>query len=512
MRQACSVYGSRRKLATLDTKVKKLEDNKTELTVTIPAEEVTKGVAAAYKKAAKVRIPGFRLGKAPRHVLENYYGGKDYFLSEATEELINTWFPLALEAENLIPLKKAEFSLDILVVEGESYTFSAELIVKPDMELSSYEPVQVELPSDKVTEEEIERQIESLREYYISYDDVDGRVAQDGDTVILDLKSTLNGEIVEGLSTSGLPYEIGSKTMPEQFDENIKGMEVGEEKEFDFSFDEDPLEVMGEGDKMHVKAKLVSVRTKVLPEVTDAWVKATLDYEGVEDLRDKITVSIQSQKSQQLPELKEIVCQHELVSRLIGEPPSEMVRNAEQGIYRDFFNMLQKRNMSFDQYLINNDITPEEFQKDTKAQAFEGAAAGLALDALARHLELTVAEEEVIAEFEFSGAEDTQKLLAEWKESGRLPEIREGLLRMKAAQHLVSTAEVFDIGQKPEAKPVKKASAKKSAKASEKDAPIAETKKTPAKKATKTAKVESDAGEDKPVEKKTRSRKPKTEE
>ncbi len=485
-------------MATLDTEVNKLEDNKAEVKVTIPAEEVTKSIAAAYKKAGKVRIPGFRPGKAPRRILENHYGGKEYFLAEATEEAVNTWFPLALDAENLIPLKKAEFSLDETVQEGEPYTFTGTIIVKPELELSSYEPVQVELPSDKVTEEEIDRQVESLREYYVTYDEVEGRVVKDGDTVVLDLETTLNGEPIEGLTSSGQQYEVGSKTMPDEFDKNILGMELGQEKEFDFGFDEDPLEVMGEGDKMHVKATVTSIRTKALPELTDAWVKATLDYEGVEDLREKISDSIQVQKSQQLPELKEVVCQHELVSRLVGEPPLEMVRIAEQGIYRDFFNMLQKRNMTFDQYLVNSDITPEEFQKDTQAQAFESSAASLALDALARNLGFTVSEEEVIAEFERSGATDPTKLYAEWKEGGRLPEIREGLLRVKAAQHLNDTAEVFDIGEKPEPKKAKKTKAKAKAADAEVESvdakagdDKAETKKPAAKKPrAKKAKVE----------------------
>ena len=122
--------------------------------------------------------------------------------------------------------------------------------------------------------------------------------------------------------------------------------------------------------------------------------------------------------------------------------------------------MLKKRSMTFDQYLMNNDVSPEKFQKDTQAQATESSAASLALDALARNLGLTVSEEEIIAEFERSGVADSQRLYAEWKEGGRLPEIREGLLRMKAAQHLNETAEVFDIGTKPEPKKAKKSKAK----------------------------------------------------
>ena len=109
---------------------------------------------------------------------------------------------------------------------------------------------------------------------------------------------------------------------------------------------------------------------------------------------------------------------------------------------------------------MNNDNSPEKLQKDTQAQAKESSAASLALDALARNLGLAGSEEEIIAEFERSGIADSQKLYSEWKAYGRLPEIREGLLRMKAARHLYDTAEVFDIGAKPEPKKAKKSKVK----------------------------------------------------
>ncbi|MDR3036972.1 MAG: hypothetical protein LBU31_00970, partial [Coriobacteriales bacterium] len=139
----------------------------------------------------------------------------------------------------------------------------------------------------------------------------------------------------------------------------------------------------------------------------------------------------------------------ELAARLLGEPTDVLVTQTEQGIYRDFFTSLQRSNQSFDAFLASKNTTPEAFREDVKRQAAQVTAQALALDALALHLALEITDEEIRAEFEASGAEDPDALFLQWKGNGRLSEVREGLLRMKAARHLNETAEVFEPGKKP---------------------------------------------------------------
>ncbi|MDR3053587.1 MAG: trigger factor [Coriobacteriales bacterium] len=449
----------------LDTTSKRLEDNKVELTVTIPADEVTKSVTAAYKQASKARIPGFRPGKAPRHVLDKNFGGKEYFLAQATEEILKTFYPLAIDEQNLIALDQPDFSQTDLVADGEPYVFTFSFAVSPEFELTSYDAVQIELPSEEASPAEIDSQIESLLEYYVTYEEVGDRAAKKGDEVTLDMEVTAAGELVEAVSGDDRPYVVGSDTMPESFDKNIKGLKTGDEKEFDFSFaddapDEPPL---------HVKVKLKGIRLKKLPELTDAWVKETIEFEGVDELKKRIADSIKAQKQGELPPLKESLCSVELVKRLEGEPSEQIVKQTEQGIYRDFFDQLQRQSLTFDAYLQANGIKPDQFRDDVHNQAVSSAKASLALDALARHLHLTVTEEEILEEFNRSGAPNPDELYAQWKTLGRISEIREGLLRVKAAKHLNETAEVFEPGKKPAEK---KAKAKKSAAKADKPAPV----------------------------------------
>jgi trigger factor len=270
--------------------------------------------------------------------------------------------------------------------------------------------------------------------------------------------------------------------MPEAFDKNIKGMKIGDEKEFDFSFENDPLEALEGLKEMHVKAKLKNIRLKKLPELTDIWVKETIAFEGVDELKQRITDSIKDQKGRELPALKERLVANEIEARLEGEPTDLVVRQTEQMLYRDFFENIQRLQTTFDQYLANNGITAEVFQESIHQQAISNAKMSLGLDAAARHFGYEVSEEEVIEEFKMAGAPDHVALYEEWKAEGRLSEIRIGLLRMRAAKQLADTAEVFAIGTKPAPKKSKKAAKAKKADAADKaEAVKAKAVKKPAK-------------------------------
>jgi len=336
-------------MPALDTTSKRLENDRVELSVTLPAADVDKQVAAVYKEASKARIHGFRPGKAPRNVLDNVYGGKEYFLGKATDELIRETCGLAIDAEGFVPLDSPDFADPQPVAEGSDYTYTMTFSVNPLLELSSYDPLEIELPSTEAAEVEVENQVELMRSYYVD----------------------------------------------------------------------------SEGNK---------------PELTDEWVKDQLDYDSVEEFRNRIAESIGKQKEADLPGIKEHQILDELIKRLEGEPPAALVSQTEQDIYRDFFNSLQRSGLTFDSFLAQRGISAEDFRNDAHQQAVEGASQGLALDAVARHENMAISDDDLLEEFANSGAEDTQAVLDSWKANGRLSELREGLLRMKALNFLKENA------------------------------------------------------------------------
>jgi FKBP-type peptidyl-prolyl cis-trans isomerase (trigger factor) len=371
----------------LETTSKKLEGNNVEVTVIISAAEVDKQISAEYKEAGKSRIPGFRPGKAPRNILDNYFGGKEYFLAKATDELVRDTAPIAVDDQGYVALSAPEFKEFDIAEAGKDFEYGFSLEVTPELELSSYEPVKIELPSAEPTAEEIQTQLDALLEYYVTEDE--------------------NGE-------------------------------------------------------------------RVVPELTDAWVKESLEFESVDELKTRVSDSILQQKEQEIPAIREYRSSNELAERLVGEVPESMVRQTEQDNYRDLFQNLQNQRVTLDAYLEAAGLTSETFRENMHEQAHHSAAIALALDALGKNLGLEASDDEVKEEFVKSGAKDPEQLFENWKANGRISEVRQGLVRIKASKHVNDTAEIFEPGslhpveeteaEQPEAeKPVKKKTTKKTA-------------------------------------------------
>jgi trigger factor len=430
------------------------DENKIELTATIPADEVQKYIDAAYKEAGKVRIRGFRPGKAPRRVLENYYGGKEYFQAQATDSLVKETFLRAIDGEGYVALDKPEIAELDLVKEHDNYTYSMSFTVRPVFELSSYEPIQIELPSEEPTPAEIDEQVDTMLDYYIDFEEITDRPIQQGDFLTLEMDVTSGDTRVEALSGDSIPYVMGSGDMPASFDEQLLNSTINETRKFNFDFspeEADRIGMDGSG-SAHCVVTVKGIKASVKPDLTDAWVREKIEFDSVEEFKTRIADSIRQQKQSELASLKERLIFGELTSRLQGEPTNILVTKTEQGIYRDFFTSLQRNNQTFDGFLASAELTPEAFREDIRKQAVELTAQTLALDAFARYLGLEATAEEIREEFNSSGAEDSEALYQQWAADGRLSEIRESLLRVKAAHHLDESAEIFEPGKKPVAK------------------------------------------------------------
>ena len=416
------------------------DDGKTQVTVEMSAEEVKKHVDAFFKDLSKNRIPGFRPGKAPRRVLEQNFGGHDYIYAQITSDMVNEVAPLAADQQDVLFISDPEFDDEEMasVKDGEAYTFSFYGQVKPVVELSSCDPVEIKMPPEEATDAEVEMQLSALQEYYGGFEDVD-RAAEQGDYVVVDFESKADGKDVEGLNGSNRLVELGSGLLPSCIDDELVGMKTGDTKEFDVTIEDDDDYAYLEGKPVHVVATVNNVRVRKAPELDDAFAEQ-VGFESVDKLREEIREEIAEQKKNQLPGYKERRCVEELAKRVEGEVSEEYVNFTRQDILRDFFNQLNRQGVSFDQFLNQQGITADDFQKDLNEQAKEDAAQSLALDALYKELGLEITEEDI--DKEFSYAEDPEATRKSWEEAGRMSVIREALRRQKATQWLVDNAVV----------------------------------------------------------------------
>lgn len=468
----------------MKTKVEVLESGATKLTVTIEAAEIDARIKKTYKDfGAKYRFPGFRPGHVPRPVIDSNLG-KDAVRSTVTDELLNESFPLAVDENDLNMISQPKFGdVEGLVEEGKDFTFSAEFEVKPELELSDYSPVHIEVPFKKASEAEIDEQIEALGNYYYDYKNAPAntKVKQENSVEITLVVKDDKGEVMESLGAEDRLYELGQGLFPAAFDEALLGMKKGETKSITLNVAENPCMMTSilkdKTEEVTFEVEIKAVKKKIAPEVTDEWVKETLGFADVAELRVRMGESIEQQKGDIIPRIMENNALFALQERLIGEVPAVMAEEAERDLLQNFFTQLQNQGATLDAYLKAQDITADKFKEDVKLQAVDTVKQNLALDAWARHAGIEVSDEEIVEEFKNSGAQDPDALYEEWKAQGRLHIVREGIMRGKALEALLAEADVEEVetpaAEEKEEKPAKKASAKK-ADASDEEAPAAE--------------------------------------
>ncbi len=459
----------------LKTNVEVLESGATKLTVTVEAADVDARIKKTYKDfGQKYRFPGFRPGHVPRQIIDANIG-KESILSSVAEDLLNETFPLAVDEADLVMISQPKFSEGQgLVEEGSDYVYSVEVEVKPELELSDYSPVHIEIPFKAASETEIDEQIEALGNYYYDYKNAPANTKVKADSAVdLSIKAVDDkGEEIASLSADERLYELGQNLYPAAFDAELVGCKKGEAKHFEIEVASNPCMLTSilkdKTEKVVFDVEVKAVKKKIVPEFTDEWVKENLGFADAAELRTKMGEQIEAQKGDMIPRIMENNALYELQKRLQGEAPAAMCEDAERDLLQSFFEQLQRQGATLDAYLAAQNLTADQFKDDVKAQAADTVKQNLALDAYARHNGIEVTDEEVVNEFKTSGAKDADKLYKDWKKQGRLHIVREGILRGKALEALLKEAEIEEVEAPKQAeeekKPTKKASAKKSTK------------------------------------------------
>ena len=256
------------------------------------------------------------------------------------------------------------------------------------------------------------------------------------------------GEEVGAFDADHRLYELGQGVYPEAFDAELIGLKKGGEKSFDLDLTDmhsavtDALEEKG---TVHFEVTIDAIKKKIVPEVTEEWAKETFGFEGLEDMRSKIADSIKTQKTSSMGARKENECLLALGNRIEGDLPEAMLERQETENLQNFYGQLSRMGLTFDKYLSAMDMTPDQFKEDNKKQAADMVRQDLALDAWARHYEITATEEEVHNEFAQADLDDPEAIMAEWRKEGRLPMIRESIVRTNAVRDVVAKAKVTEV-------------------------------------------------------------------
>lgn len=413
------------------------------LTITASAEEVKQSADKFFKEIAQRDIPGFRKGKAPRAILEQSVGGHANAMGGVAEMLINELAFAAIDGSDTIFIDEPQFNVDEAVEEGRPFTFTVSGPVAPIMELSSYEPVAIEMPPEEATEAEIDSQIEELRDYYHHFEEITDpeHEAADGDYIMAVITIDNHGKVITGLNNVSRMIGLGTGTMPASFDEHMIGAKVGELREFDFEAKGSDGTVdpkFGDGE-LHATVEIKSFRTRIIPEVDDE-LAAKVGCVDVDDMRKQLRRTINVQKSKELPKLMVDRAVEVLIGRLTSEVPEYYVDFIRQDVGRELVHTLEKQGTNLQQWMLDNSVQADQMKEDVSREASRRAAIDCALEALFVNKGLEITDEDIDKMFE--GEDDGMDTREAWEKANRMSDIRKMCRQSKATQWLVDNADV----------------------------------------------------------------------
>jgi trigger factor len=400
---------------------------------------------AARRLAKEVRIPGFRPGKAPRPIVESTVG-RDRVRSEAIDDILPGKVGEILDEIGLELAVSPSLESMIDIPEGIKVEVKVTTWPKLD-EVPEIHDRAVEVGSPEVTDDELEAQIDRLRDQFGSLDEVDRPVA-DGDFVTLDISATVDDDPVEDASATDLVYEVGSGLFVEGVDDVLVGVEKGTTFAFEAPLPDGFGELAGQDVTFSITVK--NIRIRVRPDLTDEWVDETTEFDTVDDMRTEMRDQLTQMKTQALANRFREQAVGLLVDAIDLEIPEAIVRSEMDEVLHRFGHRLEEQGVSFADYLEVTGQTQEQFFADATAQADRGVRTRLLLDAVADQEGLEVTEDEMLAVVQAALARETERQLdpATFREALRgSPEeksITSDILRNKALEKIISGARPVD--------------------------------------------------------------------
>ena len=382
----------------MSLQVEKLEKNMAKLTIEVSPEELEGALQHAYLKNRKqITIPGFRKGKVPRQIIEKMYG-PSFFYEDAVNELIPSAYEKAVDECELELVSRPEVSI-VQLEKGKPFIFTAEVAVKPEVELGQYKGIEVEKQDTAATDEEVDKEIDKERESNSRSITVEDRPVQDGDMTVIDFEGFVDGTPFEGGKGTDYPLTIGSGAFIPGFEEQLIGAEIGKETEVNVSFPEDYHAKDLAGKPAVFKCTVKEIKVKELPELDDDFAQDVSDFDTLEEYKADVRKKIEERKAASAKAKKEDAVIEKIIEGAKMEIPDAMVKTqAEQGV-DEFAQRLQMQGMSIEQYLQYMGGSIDAMVEQYKPQALKRIQSRLVLEAVVAAENLEVSDEELEAEY-----------------------------------------------------------------------------------------------------------------
>ncbi len=383
----------------MSLQIEKLEKNMAKLTIEVSAEDFEKAVEKAYQKnKGKMSVPGFRKGKVPRQMLEKMYGAEIFFEDAANEIIPEAYSEEASNSELEIV---SQPKIDVVQIgKGKSFIFTAEVAVKPEVELGNYKGIKVEKPSVEVTEDDINAELENVRKQNSRTIPVEDRPVQDGDMTTIDFEGFVDGVAFEGGKGTDYPLTIGSHSFIDTFEEQLIGKNIGEETEVNVTFPEDYHAQELKGKPAMFKVTVKEIKAVELPELDDDFAQDVSEFDTLAEYKEDVKKKLAEKKEADAKTEVENQAIEALIADSKMDIPEPMIDLQVRQMAEDFARRIQSQGISIEQYFQFTGLTSEKMLEQMRPQALKRIQSRLVLEAVAKAENFEITEDDINSEIE----------------------------------------------------------------------------------------------------------------
>ena len=425
----------------MSTTVEKISSNKVKLSFDIDAAKFDEAMGKAYIKVrGQVAIPGFRKGHAPRKMIENMYG-EGVFYDEAFELIFDEVYGPAIDENKLEVVDRPQVDIQ-QIGTGKNLQFTCEVFVKPDVILGEYKGVEVKKEHTLVTEDDVNAEIEKERNKQAAEVSVDDRAVAEGDTVNLDYSGSVDGVKFAGGTAEGQTLKIGSHTFIPGFEEQMVGMNIGEEKDLNVTFPTEyhAPDLAGKEAVFHVKVN--SITETQLPALDDDFAKDISEFDTLDAYKADVRAKLEAQAAERDNNAFTNAVIEKVMANATVEIPDAMVERQIDSMVRNFEARLAQQGLKLADFMKYTGQDEKSFRNQYRDQAEKSVRANLVLEAVENVEKFEAAEEEIDAEIEKfakqigQNVEDLKKNLTE----GDREYFKADVIRDKAVKFLCDNA------------------------------------------------------------------------
>ena len=381
----------------MSLQVEKLENNMAKLTIEVSAQDLEAAIEKVFQKQKKnISVPGFRKGKVPRQMVEKMYG-KEVFYEDAANELIPAAYEKAYDEceEEIVSSPKVAI---VQLEAGKPFIFTAEVALKPEVELGAYKGVKVDKVEVVVTDEEVDAEVEKERERNARSVSVTDRAVKEGDQTVIDFEGFKDGVAFEGGKGENYPLTIGSGQFIPGFEDQLIGKNIGEEVEVNVTFPENYQAEELAGQPVVFKVAIKEIKEKQLPELDDEFAAEVSEFDTLDEYKADVKANLISKREKDVRNAKEDAVIQAIIDDAKMDIPEAMIETQQRQMVDDFAQRLQSQGLSMEQYFQFTGLTTAKMMEQVKPNAESKIKSRLVLEAVVKAENLVATEEDFDAE------------------------------------------------------------------------------------------------------------------